>query len=276
MRGPSVGNLRMLGKANGSDRFFPFCFIAYRTLPSLDQELVTDSGESGWILSWHNMADDGNSLLPESLRTEVVDETNIFLADAKEPLGLGTTWGIRLRCKLRARPQGVRQFEFGLTVTGRGKLFVEGNLVIDNWTKQRQGEAFFGLGTQEEKGVINVTPGSSPEILVEFSNVSGPRESGPGGQLVQSGLRLGGRDVADEEEAMQAAVECARAADVAVVVVGLNSDWESEGYDRRTLALPARTDELVKKVALANPRTVVVTQSVGVLLFYVKLGFLFI
>jgi beta-glucosidase len=44
--------------------------------------------------------------------------------------------------------------------------------------------------------------------------------------------------------------------------VGLNADWETEGYDRTTLALPGRTDELISKVATSNKNTVVVTQSV--------------
>ena len=57
------------------------------------------------------------------------------------------------------------------------------------------------------------------------------------------------------------AVEAARAADVAVVVVGTNSRVESEGYDRTSLALPGRQDDLVRAVAAANPRTVVVVNS---------------
>jgi len=43
--------------------------------------------------------------------------------------------------------------------------------------------------------------------------------------------------------------------------VGLNADWETEGYDRTTLALPGRTDELVERIAAVNPRTIVVLQS---------------
>ena len=54
----------------------------------------------------------------------------------------------------------------------------------------------------------------------------------------------------------------AKEADAVIAVVGLNADWETEGYDRTTLALPGRTDELVSKVAAANPKTIVVTQSV--------------
>jgi beta-glucosidase len=50
-------------------------------------------------------------------------------------------------------------------------------------------------------------------------------------------------------------------ADVAVVVVGSTEEVESEGFDRESLALPGRQDELVRRVAQANPRTVVVVNS---------------
>jgi beta-glucosidase len=60
---------------------------------------------------------------------------------------------------------------------------------------------------------------------------------------------------------IEQAVEAARSAEVAVVVVGTNTETESEGWDRPTLALPGRQDELVRRVAQANPRTVVVVNA---------------
>ena len=45
------------------------------------------------------------------------------------------------------------------------------------------------------------------------------------------------------------------------MVVGTNDEVESEGYDRPTLALPGRQDELVRRVAAANPRTAVVVNA---------------
>jgi beta-glucosidase len=48
---------------------------------------------------------------------------------------------------------------------------------------------------------------------------------------------------------------------VALVVVGTNSAVESEGYDRTSLALPGRQDDLVRAVAAANPRTVVLVNA---------------
>ena len=60
---------------------------------------------------------------------------------------------------------------------------------------------------------------------------------------------------------MDRAVAAAAAADVAVVVVGTNDEWETEGFDRTTMGLPGRQDELVRRVVAANPRTAVVVNA---------------
>ncbi|WP_405825158.1 glycoside hydrolase family 3 C-terminal domain-containing protein [Streptomyces sp. NBC_00838] len=67
----------------------------------------------------------------------------------------------------------------------------------------------------------------------------------------------------DAPTALAAAVAAARAADVAVVVVGTTEESESEGRDRESLALPDGQDALVRAVARANPRTVVLVNSGG-------------
>jgi beta-glucosidase len=67
--------------------------------------------------------------------------------------------------------------------------------------------------------------------------------------------------VAAPDELLAEAAAVAAAADVALVVVGTTDQVESEGFDRSTLALPGRQDELVRRVAAANPRTVVVVNA---------------
>jgi beta-glucosidase len=57
------------------------------------------------------------------------------------------------------------------------------------------------------------------------------------------------------------AIAAARAADVAVVVVGSASTTESEGYDRRDIKLPGDQDLLVEQITAANPRTIVVVNA---------------
>src|SRR5580765_2368707 len=62
-------------------------------------------------------------------------------------------------------------------------------------------------------------------------------------------------------ELIAEAVAAARAADVAVVVVGLTDERETEAVDKSTLALPGDQDALVAAVAAAAQRTVVVVNA---------------
>ncbi|MBW3603607.1 MAG: glycoside hydrolase family 3 C-terminal domain-containing protein [Actinobacteria bacterium] len=71
------------------------------------------------------------------------------------------------------------------------------------------------------------------------------------------------RPTPSDEEELDRAVALAADADAAVVVVGTTERIESEGFDRTTLALPGRQDELVACVAQANPSTVVVVNAGG-------------
>ncbi len=63
------------------------------------------------------------------------------------------------------------------------------------------------------------------------------------------------------DELLAEAEAAAGAADVAIVVVGTTDEVESEGFDRTTLALPGRQDELVRRVAAANRHTIVVVNA---------------
>lgn len=66
-----------------------------------------------------------------------------------------------------------------------------------------------------------------------------------------------------EDDLIVKAATAARGADVAIVYVGTTNAIESEGHDRKTLALPGRQEELVKAVLAANPKTVVVLMNAG-------------
>lgn len=60
---------------------------------------------------------------------------------------------------------------------------------------------------------------------------------------------------------MANAVAAAGEADVAVLVLGLNGEWETEGSDRVDMGLPGRQVELIRSVSAVNPRTVVVLNA---------------
>ena len=65
----------------------------------------------------------------------------------------------------------------------------------------------------------------------------------------------------DQFDLMQEAVDTAKDADAVILIVGTNSDWETEGNDRSSLALPSNQDELVQKICSANNNTVVVLNT---------------
>ncbi len=74
-------------------------------------------------------------------------------------------------------------------------------------------------------------------------------------------IRLGLVPAPDDDTMINEAVEAARAADAAVLVVGPGPAAESEGFDRPGLTLPGRQDELVRRVAAVNDRTIVVVNA---------------
>ena len=60
---------------------------------------------------------------------------------------------------------------------------------------------------------------------------------------------------------MVEAIRLAREADAVILVAGLTSEWESESFDRINMQLPGKQDELIEKVAGANPNTIVVLNT---------------
>ncbi|KAG9012138.1 hypothetical protein FRB94_011835 [Tulasnella sp. JGI-2019a] len=234
--------------------------VGYLTLPSLDARMMTPEGKSGWTATFHSN-DQYDRPIEEAHTTLHLTETNVFISNSA-PLGLTERWTLKLRGKLRPVDKSAN-WQFGLTVAGRAKLYLDGELIIDNWTRQRRGESFFMTGTEEERGQVRLEAGRTYDVYVEFMNVRGPAEGDEDEVLLPGGpgIRLGGAEVLDPEGALAEAEHVAKAAEVAIVVVGLNGDWESEGYDRKTLALPGLTDDLVRRVAKANPKTIVVCQS---------------
>ncbi|WP_062076811.1 beta-glucosidase [Demequina globuliformis] len=80
------------------------------------------------------------------------------------------------------------------------------------------------------------------------------------GRMVRAEIRHALPRRSDEQEIADA-VAAAKAADLAVVVVGTNEECESEGWDRVTLALPGRQDELVARVLAEVPDAVVVVNA---------------
>jgi len=135
-------------------------------------------------------------------------------------------------------------------ITGMGSLSVNGETIVDDpLGLLPRGREYFGFGSQEQVHGIPMRRGVPVKFEARMCTRAG-----------FSALRIGVRAPEDPHE-FEAAVQLAAQSDVAVVVVGTNDEWETEGHDRDTIALPGRQDELVSRVAAANSRTIVVVNA---------------
>ena len=62
----------------------------------------------------------------------------------------------------------------------------------------------------------------------------------------------------DSDALLKEAVEVARTSDVALLVCGLNHDYDTESFDRLNMDIPYGQVKLIQEVVKANPRTIVV------------------
>jgi beta-glucosidase len=146
----------------------------------------------------------------------------------------------------------------GFALVGRGRVFVDGVCIVDEKLQavgDDLGAAF--LSPPSATAPVTLTAGQPLDLRFEVDMTH--RQDLLVGALA---FQFGTEPHAPDEDALIAeAVRAAAAADVSLVVVGTNSIVESEGYDRESLALPGRQDDLVRAVAAANPRTVVLVNA---------------
>lgn len=150
-------------------------------------------------------------------------------------------------------PETAGEWTFGVAGFGGMTLTVDGRTVV-------QGD--FPVET-DDPAVIHVDPppryGRAVLAAGQEVHVTARRRLAPG--TGRATVLTAGPPPPDPEAALADAVRAARDADVAVVCVGTTQDSESEGHDRSGLALPGSQDALVRAVAEANPRTVVVVNA---------------
>lgn len=141
--------------------------------------------------------------------------------------------------KLTPRVSG--EYSLGLAGDDGYRLYLDGQLVINNWedhalearTVKRQFEG-----------------GRAYELKIEYYQKTGDA-------AIVLGWRVPGASP-EEDPQIKEAVAAAAKSDVAIVCLGLSASHESEGRDRTDLNLPGLQEPLVRAVAAANPRTIVV------------------
>jgi beta-glucosidase len=163
---------------------------------------------------------------------------------------VGSQWSVRATGTYAATLDGPHQVT--LVQAGRARVYVDGVLVIDGVEHPPPpGTAMFGAGSAQVGGTVDLQAGKPVEILIEYAN---------DGAEILAGVIVGLRPQ-PPPDIVERAVAAAEAADAAVVVVGTNNQWETEGHDRASLALPGDQDDLVRRVCAVNRNTAVVVNT---------------
>lgn len=167
------------------------------------------------------------------------------------------TAAVELHTIYTPKETGTTRLGFGSA--GIGRVYLDGELVHEADVVPEGSDLGAALLQPPSSTVeVDIVSGRPIDVRVVLERSVDPHSALNGAM----GLNVGWEPaVVDEDALIAEAVEAARRAEVAVVVVGTDAKVESEGFDRETLALPGRQDDLVAAVARANPRTVVVVNA---------------
>ncbi|BCB79359.1 glycoside hydrolase family 3 C-terminal domain-containing protein [Phytohabitans flavus] len=168
------------------------------------------------------------------------------------PPGVAPDEIAELSLSARLTPTASGAHELAIVGFGDFTLTAGGQPLFEGPVYREQDESDVFRGAEERRFPVELSAGEPVEVVltqrggnpgyVSFAIGHAPPSPGP-------------------DALLDGAASAAAEADVAVVVVGTTEEVESEGFDRTTLALPGRQDELVSRVAAANPRTVVVVNA---------------
>ena len=219
----------------------------HRTVPRLDVSRVSPDGGQGHGFAISYFASPDLSGDPVHQATITASE-QFWLGEVAPDLPPGP---FSARVSGTFTPAESGEHTFALSSAGLTRLYIDNNEVIDNWDDWQRGDSYFGMGSTERLVSVPLDAGEPVKLRVEFGS-AGPSPFGA--------FRLGHlpplpADMLGEAEA------AAKEADVALLFVGTNGDWESEGFDRTTMDLPGNQNALIARVAAANPKTVVVLQT---------------
>ena len=194
------------------------------------------------------------------VRLVIRDANGTVLYDAPHPTSILTWWdglpdavylhGVEVVMTARYRAEASGPHVIGAAGVGQMRVALGGDVVAEARSLPPR-DVVEALSRPPELRVpVRLEAGKEIEVRLEFR---------PDSRFVT--MRLGIAPHSPDDLLIDQAAQAAAAADVAVVVVGAAEGTESEGYDRDTLALPGRQDELVRRVAAANRNTVVIVNA---------------
>ena len=233
----------------GSNLSYSVGAVVQQGIAELPREEITNpqTGEAGVLVEWF---DEAGKLLYSENR---LASTLIWIG-SDAPVIEGHK--LRLSTNLNVKESGKRLL--GYASVQPVKLAVNGEVFIDAHMKSDSLDPFMALMEPPHTSKALEAVAGTPLAIVVEVDLRGRTGLAATAMSFQFGFE---QDRSNEDALIAAAVEQAKSADLAIVVVGTNAQVESEGFDRKSLKLPGRQDELVEAVVAANANTIVIVNS---------------
>jgi beta-glucosidase len=139
------------------------------------------------------------------------------------------------------------RYLFQLVTTGTGRVYLDGELLLETTPEQMLPDWPAKLASTH----VELTGKQAYDLRIEYVE---PAQD----DFRYVSLAFVASPEPEKDDRMERAVELAKKSDVAIIFAGMPQGFESEGHDRPHMGLPGPQAELIKAVAEANSRTVVV------------------
>lgn len=127
-------------------------------------------------------------------------------------------------------PDQSGDWQIALGSAGQSNLYFDGKLLVENSDSWTAGQLWFNMGSTEKIAIAkNLEAGKKYPIEVRCWFRPELRASP---FKTAGAIRIGALPLVESEQAIADAVKIAQTADTTILVVGLNEDFETEGYDR--------------------------------------------
>ncbi|KAM0276263.1 hypothetical protein ACHAQH_006938 [Verticillium albo-atrum] len=210
-------------------------------------KIIAKDGRPGADIAFYN--DDS----PEPFLEEYQDKPVVWMLGQFKP-GLKVP-GSRLTITTKLTPSTTGEHILAIRCTGAFSLVVNNAVILSGSDKGIPTEQFiFNHILLESRAQISMEAGVTYDIRLEMAGP--PRLLD--GEPTPYAASLCFEEAYDEQQAIADAVALARQSDVSVVYAGRNEQYESEGFDLEDIRMPANQTALIKAVAAASKKTVLV------------------
>lgn len=227
----------------------------FKKIPSAPISIMVapSTGQPGVDCFWYN----GWVIGENQVHHEILETTRTLVIESRIS-DLQPKHCSRMSFLLLPKTTGLHTF--GVTACGKSVLRVDGKAILEHSGFENcRVEYVMQPGDFEERADIFMTAGCAYEVTIDTLSTTAPSPS-PIFDITPQATSVGFYENLDTP-INQKLQNLASESDVAIIFTANNKEYESESFDRASLALSPLQEELIRAVAGAAPKSILVNQT---------------